>query len=113
MWAHVISAAIGIWLMAAPAVFGFVGEPAEYSYRIAGPYIATFSIVAWWQVLRNVRRANTPAGVWLVLAPLFVTHPTAAAINSVICGLAVIGLSFVQGKLDERYGGRWHVLWKS
>lgn len=112
MWAHVITAAIGIWLMAAPAVLGFVGTPAEYSYRIAGPLIATFSICAWWQVLRGLRRVNTPAGVWLALAPLFVDHTLWAAVTSVACGIAVALLSLVEGERTERYGGGWTVLWK-
>ena len=112
MWAHVLSAAIGIWLMVAPSVLGFVGEPAEYSFRIAGPYIATFAVCSWWQVLRGWRRAYTPAGVWLVLAPLFVDHSVAAIVASVASGIAVAALSFVEGKRDERYGGGWAVLWK-
>lgn len=113
MWSHVIAAAVGIWLMIAPAVLGFEGTPAEISHRIAGPLIATFSIIAWWQVLRGLRMMSAVAGAWLVIAPILLGHTEAAAWNSVLSGLAVLGLSLIQGKITTRYGGGWRALFSS
>lgn len=113
MWSHVIAAAVGIWLMIAPTLLGFEGTPAEISHRIAGPLIATFSIIAWWQVLRAVRMTSAVAGAWLVIAPIVLGHPAAAAWNSVLSGLAVVGFSLIRGKVTTRYGGGWRALFSS
>ncbi|HEV2147993.1 MAG TPA: SPW repeat protein [Longimicrobiaceae bacterium] len=110
MWARLGSTALGIWLMAAPAVLGYSGA-AETSDRIAGPVIATFAIVAISEVTRPLRRVNTVAGVWLLLAPWLLGFPAAAAWNSVAVGVLVIGLSLVRGTVESRFGGGWRVLW--
>lgn len=113
MWAHVINAALGIWLMAAPSVFGYANSAAATNDRFAGPLIATFAIVAWWETTRPVGRWNVVIGAWLVVAPFILGYAsTAATINGVVCGLAVAGLSLVMGTYrPERFGGSWSALW--
>jgi hypothetical protein len=114
MWAQVINAALGLWLMAAPSVFGY-GAPAAHNDRIIGPVIATFAIIAWWETTRPVARWNVPLGVWLLVAPWVLGYGTTAAIvNSLVVGLLVAGLAAVRGQYrPERFGGGWAALWQS
>ena len=113
MWAHVINAALGIWLMAAPVVLQY-SAPAQTDDRIIGPVIATFAIVAWWEATRPVGRWNLPLGLWLLLAPWVLGYgATTAVVNSLVVGLLVAGLSLVRGQYrPEKFGGGWSVLWQ-
>ena len=112
MWAQFINAALGIWLMAAPAVLGY-GTPARTNDRILGPVIATFAIIAWWEATRGVARFNLPLGGWLLLAPWILGYgATAPIVNSLAVGLLVLGLATVRGTVKKRYGGGWSALWK-
>ena len=113
MWAQVINAVVGVWLMAAPAVLQY-GPPGSTNDRIIGPVIATFAIVSWWEATRPVRRFNIPLGLWLLLAPWVLGYEgTATIANSLIAGALVTGLSFVRGTVEGRYGGGWSTLWRS
>lgn len=113
MLAHVFTALLGIWLMAAPAVLGYA-PPAQTNDRIVGPVIATFAIVAWWEATRNVRWVNVPLGLWLVAAPWVLGYDeTTIVVHSMLVGLAVAGLSLVRGKVEKRYGGGWRALFRS
>lgn len=115
MWAHVVNAALGIWLMAAPGVFGYAQSTAATVDRFAGPVIATFAIIAWWEHTRMVGRWSVPIGCWLVVSPWILGYAsTAATVNSMICGVLVAGLAFVVGTYrPERFGGGWGSLWKT
>lgn len=110
MWARIASIAIGLWLMAAPAVFGYVQSAAEFSDRIAGPLAATFAAIAVGQSVRAVRLWNVPVGAFLVIAPLLFDYPLAGAINAVLSGVALIALCAVRGRVSERFGGGWRAL---
>ena len=111
MWARIVNAALGIWLMAAPAVLGYTGAP-EVSDRIAGPVIATFAIVAIAEATRPLRWMNAFAGLWLLLAPWMFGFPTDASYNSIFVGAVVIILSFVKGKVESEFGGGWARVWR-
>lgn len=114
MWAHVINAAVGIWLMAAPSVFGYANSTPATNDRFAGPIIATFAIIAWWETTRAVGRWNVAAGLWLLAAPWILGYgPTAAIVNSMACGAVVAALALVMGDFNPgRYGGGWSALWQ-
>lgn len=113
MWARILSAALGVWLMAAPAVLGYAA-PAEVNDRIVGPVIATFAIVAISAVTRPLRRLNTVAGGWLLLAPWILGYgATAPTVNDMLVGVAVIAASLVKGKVTDTFGGGWSSLWRS
>lgn len=112
MWARILTAAIGIWLMAAPAVLGY-GTPAATSDRIVGPVLAAFAITAIWEVTRALRWVGLPLGAWLVLAPFVLGYDaTAPFVSSIVSGVFVIVLTFVRGRLDERFDGGWRMVWK-
>jgi hypothetical protein len=111
MWAQLLGALLGVWLMAAPAVLGY-GAPAATADRIAGPLAAMFGVVAASEVTRGVRRANLPVGLWLLAAPWVLGYPTPAMLNSIGVGLLLAVLSFVRGTVRERFGGGWTSLWR-
>lgn len=110
MWAQIINTALGIWLMAAPAVLGY-GGAARTNDHIVGPIAATLACIALWSVTRPVRWVNLPLGLWLLLAPWILSYDTPATINSSVVGLALAVLSIPQGRRPV-YGGGWSMLWK-
>jgi len=111
MWAQLVSIPLGVWLMLAPAVLGYDGAM-RVSDRVVGPVIASFAWIAVGQCTREVRWAKLPFGLWLVLAPLVLSSPPDAALSSVLTGVAVAFLSFVEGRRSISFGGGWSVLWK-
>lgn len=112
MWAQIVNAILGIWLMAAPAVLAY-GAPAQTNDRIVGPVAATFAIVACWEATRGVGRLNLLSGLWLLLAPWILGYEaTAALANSMAVGALMGALSFVQGSIEHRYGGGWKALFQ-
>jgi hypothetical protein len=110
MWAQIVSAALGMWLMLAPAVLGY-GAPGAVSDRIAGPLAAMFGIVAVAEVTRGVRRMNLLVGLWLLAAPWLLGFPAVAAVDDTVVGLLLMALSFVRGEVRASFGGGWSALW--
>lgn len=112
MWARIASVLLGVWLMVAPAVFGF-GKNISDNDHIIGPLIATFSIIAIWECTRNVRMFNLPLVLWLFLAPWILDYDNNTALfNDYAVALAVLLLSFVPQKRENRFGGGWPAIWK-
>lgn len=114
-WAQLLSVLLGLWLMAAPAVLNYDGWVAD-AHRILGPVAAAFALVAVWGHMRPLRWANVLVGGLAVLAPLLVFTPYASTIgaaagaNSVVVGLALVGLSLVRGTVYGDFGGGWSSL---
>lgn len=113
MWAQVINAVLGIWLMVAPSVLAY-GSPAQDVDHIFGPIATTFAVVAFWEATRPARWANLPIGFWLVLSPWVLGYSSAVVTaNSMVVGVLLMAFSLVQGQIAGRYGGGWSSLWKS
>jgi SPW repeat len=112
MWPQIVNAAVGIWLMAAPAVLGY-GDPAQTSDRIAGPLAAAFAIIAASEITRPVRWVNLPIGLWLLIVPWVLGFPTVATVNSMIAGVILIVCARLGGGVMGQFGGGWSALWKS
>ncbi|MFC6998814.1 SPW repeat protein [Rufibacter roseus] len=111
MWAQVINALLGIWLMAFPAIFE-TDKVIANNEQIVGPIIASFAIISWWEATRAVRLYNIPLGFWLILAPWVLGYDNnTALVNETVVGVLVIGLSLVKGKIEERFGGGWSAIW--
>lgn len=111
MWAQVINALLGIWLMAAPAVLGY-GAAAATNDRIVGPIAASFAVIAWWQATRPTRWVNLPLGLWLLVAPFVLGYgATAPLVNSLAVGVVLAALAFVKGTVDTDFGGGWRAVW--
>ena len=109
MWAQLVNAALGFWLMAAPAVLGYGGAMAV-SDRIVGPIAATFGIVAVVEVTRGVRWALVPLGAWVVVAPWLLGGPATAIVNGLIVGPAMVALARFGAVSRDQFGGGWAVL---
>lgn len=111
MWARAVNIALGIWLMAAPDVLGYRG-PLRINHEIVGPLLASFAMVAMWQVTQSLRWANFVLGLWLASAPWLLGYDSNAALaNSVAVGAATIACSLVRGKTRHRMNGGWPSLW--
>ena len=110
MWAQVINALVGLWLMAAPAALGFNGA-ARINHLIVGPIAATFAIIAVWEVVRTVGKLNVALGIWLVVAPLVLNHwSMVSTINSLVTGIINIALALTSGKTSDKFAGGWRSL---
>jgi len=112
MWAQVINAILGIWLMVSPAVLDSNKTVANNDH-IIGPLIAAFAIISWWEATRVIRLYNLLPAAWLLLAPWVLGYnDTTAIFNDMAVGLLVIVLCFVKGKVEGRFGGGWSAIWK-
>lgn len=113
MWARIASAALGIWLMASPAVLNY-GGVASTNDRILGPLVASLVTIAIWAIARPLRWTGVPLGLWLLVAPWILGFSDGVATaNSMIVGFLIVGLSFVRGTVDEEFGGGWSSLWRA
>lgn len=110
-WARWVSAALGVWLMAAPAVLGYGGF-AGATHRLVGSVVASFAFVAVWGHMRGLRWANLPLGALLLVVPWPLGFGEVATVDSLVVGLALVTLAPVGGPIRERYGGGWAVLWR-
>ncbi len=103
-WTLLVSAALGVWLMAAPAVVQAEG-PAADSDHIGGALILTLAIIVTAEVARPLRLVNVVVGAWLVVAPWVLAGSNVGATsNDMIIGAAVILLALPRGAIRERYG---------
>lgn len=110
MWARLISAAIGAFFMASPGVFGY-GGAAAVNDQVVGPVIFASSLVAVWPVVRSLRRIELPAGLWMLVAPVFIGYPSSGAdlpdVIHVFAGLTLAILALLGDKTQENFGGGW------
>jgi hypothetical protein len=103
-WNLLASAAIGVWLMAAPTVFGTEGTAANLNH-VLGAVILTVAVVCTAEVIRIGRYLNGLAGLAIAAGPWLAGHfGSAAGWNDLVCGLIVIALSLPRGPVRERYG---------
>jgi len=110
VWPRVLGALTGVWLMAAPAVLGY-GGAARISDLIVGPVAASAAIVALSEVTRALRWATLPLGAWVIVAPWLLGAPAAARVSGFVAGAVLMAVAPVRGRLRERLGGGWRVLW--
>lgn len=105
-WSLWISVAIGLWLMVAPAAFGIgIEAAAADSDHLVGALIVVVAIISLAEVARPARFLNLLLGVWLMIAPWFLSGATVLSRwNSAVMGLAVALLSLPLGRLRDHYG---------
>ena len=105
-WTLWLSAAIGIWLMAAPAAFGIgIQQGAADSGHLVGALVIVVSIVSLAEVARPARFLNVPLGLWLMAAPWFLSGATVTSQwNSALMGFALVLLSVPLGRIRDHYG---------
>ena len=103
-WNLLASIALGLWVMASPAIFGTAGN-AAHSDHIVGALVVTFAIVALADVGRIARFINVLFGAWLIAAPWLVGGgTTAATLSGLVVGALLIALSLPRGPVRESYG---------
>jgi uncharacterized membrane protein len=104
-WNLLVSAVLGLWLMAAPAVLG-LSRAAAASNHIAGALVVTWSVIAFGEVSRPVRLLNIPVGIWIAAAPWLLSGATdVSRWADLFVGGLVIALSLRRGTVEEQFGG--------
>jgi hypothetical protein len=99
-----LSAALGVWLMAAPAMLGVSG-PAANSNHLAGALVVTWAVIAFGQVARPARLLNIPMGLWIAAAPWLLSGATdLSRWVDLFIGALLIAMSIRRGRIDEQFG---------
>ncbi|MFZ0388852.1 MAG: SPW repeat protein [Calditrichia bacterium] len=113
MWARILNALIGVWLMASPAVLGFTGST-RINNLIIGPLAASMAIIAIWETTRGLRWVNVVFGGWMLLAPWILGYGDwIARGNSLLAGVLLIIFGLIKGEVSGNYGGGWSYLFRS
>jgi hypothetical protein len=108
-WNLLVSAALGAWLMAAPATFHSQGRAAD-SDHILGALVVTVAIIAFAEVARAARFINIALALGIIVFPwVFGGATFASGINDLIIGVLIIALSIPRGKIRNTYS-RWNAL---
>ncbi len=103
-WSLTASAAVGAWLMAAPAVLGMEGTASDLT-RLGGSLIVVVAVVAMAEPVRAGRFLNGLLGLVVLAAPWMSGDAGAAArINGVVAGLLAVALCIPRGPRKESYG---------
>jgi hypothetical protein len=106
-WTLAASCVVGAWLMVSRLVFGTWGATAN-SDHLTGAMIITIAVCAMAEVARPLRFLNLPFGLWLIVAPsLFSGASLGSALNDIVAGLIVIGLSVPRGRRSGEHYGPW------
>jgi hypothetical protein len=112
MWPRLATVAVGVWLMAAPAVLGYDGA-ATTSDRVVGPVVVAIGIVAASTITRGLRWANLVPGLWLLVGPALLGVPARALASSLVAGVLVLALIPWGPGHPDRFGGGWRSLFDS
>jgi len=103
-WNLLLSALIGVWLMAAPGVLAIQGSAAD-SHHLAGALIVATAVISLSEVIRAGRLFSIVLGLWVIVAPWVISGASGGARwTDVIAGLAVVLLSLPRGENRARYG---------
>ena len=111
MAARFVNLALGIFLLAAPDLLGYDG-PARISHLIVGPLVASIAVMAFAEVLRELRWLNLGLGAWLVISPLLIPHDQLALGSGVMTGMAITALAVVRGPVKHNTGGGWPAVFR-
>jgi uncharacterized membrane protein len=104
-WTLLLSAALGVWLMAAPAMLGVTGAAAD-SDHLAGALVVTWAVIAFGEVARPVRLLNVLMGLWIAITPWMLAGATGTARGiDVVVGILLAALSIRRGRIEEQFGG--------
>lgn len=104
-WNLLLSAALGVWLMAAPAMLGTTG-PAASSNHVAGALVVTWAVIAFGEVARPIRLLNILMGLWIMSAPWWLSGGgDVSRWHDTLIGTSLIALSLRRGLIHEQFGG--------
>jgi uncharacterized membrane protein len=104
-WNLILSAVLGVWLMAAPAALGASGAAAD-SDHLLGALAVTWAVIAFGEIVRPIRLLNVLIGLAVLGAPWLLAGDTQLSRwNDAIAGAALVALSIPRGRIEERFGG--------
>jgi uncharacterized membrane protein len=103
-WNLLVSAALGAWLMAAPAIFRIHGRRADINH-ILGALVVSVAIIALAEVARTARFINIALALAsIVLIWILGSATLASGINDLIASALIIVLSISPGRIRNTYG---------
>jgi hypothetical protein len=106
-WNMAITAALGVWVMASPAIVGSSGPTADNAHLV-GALVLTWAVIAFAEIARPARLLNLPLGLWLAAAPWVLLGATPISTwSDTVCGVLVIALSLRRGRITQQFG-RWN-----
>ena len=111
VWTQFVSAALGVCLIAVPAVLGDAGS-ARINDSIIGPLVASIAVIAIWEATRPFGRVNGVLGLWLLIAPWILGTTWTEVLTSSMFGGLLLALALVPGKVRNQFGGGWSSLWR-
>ncbi|MDP8931073.1 MAG: vitamin K epoxide reductase family protein, partial [Actinomycetota bacterium] len=104
-WTLLVSAGIGMWLMAAPALLGTTSTAAD-SDHLVGALVVCVALIATAEVGRALRFLNMAFGAWLLVAPWMLEGAsTGTIVSDGVAGIALMALTLPRGQVVESYGG--------
>ena len=113
-WNLVVVAGLGVWLMAAPAVFQTQGLAADTNYML-GAVVWVMAVIALAEVVRAARFVNILAAIALMVLPWLLIDGGSggmvilSGLNNLVVGAVIIVLSIPLGKIKNTYGS-WNRL---
>ncbi len=112
VWAQGLATAVGVWIIAAPGVLGYGGDPGSGAYNdwIVGPVAGAIACIAMWEATRALRWWYLPLGIWMIIAAAVLDYPAAGRVSAAGAGAALVGLAFIRGSMHHRFAGGWKVL---
>jgi hypothetical protein len=103
-WNLALSAMIGLWLLFTRVTLGSEGGMADLDHLIGSLVLTVISLAAA-EVARPLRYLNIPLGAALLLTPFIYDAGVTATTASLVCGAALMALSFRRGPIRQHYGG--------
>lgn len=102
-WNLVVVTMLGVWLMAAPAIFHAHGLSANINY-VLGTAVWAIAIIALAEVARAIRFVNIVLAIALMILPWLIGGGTSMlGLNNLLVGVLVIVLSIPHGEIKNTY----------
>lgn len=114
-WPQALSAVLGLWLLAAPALLGYGGTASD-SDRIVGPIVYAIAFISLAGVARSLLRLNLLPALWLIVSPWAFSFDLTPLLNSLVVGAAIGGLALlalIPSTAPDHFGGGWAALVRS
>ena len=106
MWQRLLTIALGVWLLIAPAIIPTT-EATRIMERVIAPVVIWVGVLAMRAVTRPLRAINILAAIALLIAPWLAPITTAQQWNTQVAGWLLLALTIPQGAMRQRIGGGW------
>jgi uncharacterized membrane protein len=104
-WTLLVSAVLGLWLLAAPAVFDVaITSGAADIAHLLGAAVVVVAVVSMGEVVRAFRYLAIPLGLAVATLVWIPSAPSGFQLALTVTGLAVAALSWPRGRITEGYG---------